>query len=44
MKKVSIILAVAMATVSLAGCGSAEAAGENQQSEAGVQTDVESTD
>lgn len=43
MKKVSIILAVAMATVSLAGCGSAEAASENQQSEAGVQTDVEST-
>ena len=43
MKKVSIILAVAMATVSLAGCGSAEVTGEIQQSEAGVQADVEST-
>ncbi len=43
MKKVSSILALVMATASLAGCGSAEVASENQQSETEVQTDVEST-
>ncbi len=43
MRKVSIILALVMATVSMAGCGSVEAASEDQQNEVEVQRDVEST-
>jgi hypothetical protein len=43
MKKVSIYLALAMAAVSMVGCGSAEAASEDQQNEAVAQPAVEST-